>query len=430
MAMAIAIVAATSTRMERSIRTGRRSRSSRLSRTPSRARSLRPPAGVAAIAVVAVLLSAEVARLTLAVEYAEKRPQLAARLAPNAPDVLVTQSMAQVGEAAAQGQTPSQSAIQRLHQLTRAAPLGAEPFLVEGAIAQRSGDTARAEQLLIEARRRDPRSAAARYLLADLWLRQGRISDGLSEMAALSRLVPGGSVELVPALSEYARTAGASEQLRRILSANPRLKQPLLNVLAADPDNLQLIIELEGPVRSSTDVKTPPWQARLLNGLVREGAYERAYALWQRLAGFSGPRPLLFNADFRRIAAPAPFNWNLNSSSAGLAEPANGQMRVLFYGRENSVLASQLLLLPTGSYRLSVPVSGTPAPQSLAWTVACMPAGKRLVELELASSATAQGTFEVPAANCPAQTLQLRGRAQDMPSDVRVGPLRLERVGR
>lgn len=142
---------------------------------------------MATIIVVAVLLGAEVARLTLAVAFAETRPQLAARLGPSVPDVLVSQAMAQVGEAAAQGQAPPQSAIQRLRQLTRVAPLRADPFLVEGAIAQRDGDIVRAEQLLLEARRRDPRSAAARYLLADLWLRQGRIADGIVEMAILSR---------------------------------------------------------------------------------------------------------------------------------------------------------------------------------------------------------------------------------------------------
>lgn len=107
-------------------------------------------------------------------------------------------------------------------------------------------------------------------------------------------------------------------------------------------------------------------------------------------------------------------------------------MRVLYYGRGNATLASQLLLLPPGAYRLSVPVSGTPAQRSLAWTVSCMRGGKKLMELELGSSATAQRTFEVPAADCPAQSLELKGRAQDMPqeTDVRIGPLTLERVGR
>lgn len=387
---------------------------------------------MAAIVIVAGLLGLEVTRLTLAAEFAETRPQLAARFAPHVPDVLVSQGMAQVGEAAAQGQSPPRSAIERFRQLTSAAPLRPEPFLVHGAVAQRDGNMERAEQLLVEARRRDPRSVAARYLLADLWLRQSRISQGLGEMAILSRLLPEGSIELVPALAEFARTPGAAEQLKPILSSNPRLKQPLLQALAADPDNLRLILELEGDIAGSSAVRSPDWQRTLLKSLIRTGAYERAYALWQRLAGVGGPRPLLFNHDFRRVAAPPPFNWNFNPSSAGLAELANGEMRVLHYGRENAMLASQLLLLPPGTYRLSVPVSGAPAPRSLAWRVSCMPAGKKLIELELTSSATAHGSFEVPTGNCAAQNLELRARAQDLPeeTDVRIGPLTLERIER
>lgn len=416
--------------VEVSISTEPNSRSSR--HTLSRASSPQPRVAAAVIVVVAVLLGAEVARLTLAKEFAETRPRLAAGLAPYVPEVLVSQSMAQVGEAAGWGKAPPETAMRRLHHLIRVAPLSVEPFLVGGAIAHRGGNINRAEALLLEARRRDPRSTAARYLLADLWLRQGRISYGLVEMANLSRLLPGSSVQLAPALSEYARMPGASEQLRPVLFANPSLREPLLNALAADPDNLQLILELERSIAQSSNARSPEWQSRLLKTLIREGAYQRAYALWQRIAGFSGPRPLLFNPYFRHVAAPPPFNWNLNSSSAGVVEPADGQMRVLFYGRKDAILASQLLLLPHGSYHLSLPFSGSAAPRSLTWTLQCVPASKRLIALELGSSATAQASFEVPTADCPAQTLELRARALDAPqeSDLRVGPLKLERIER
>lgn len=363
---------------------------------------------------------------------AETRPELAETLAPRLPDALVSAAMAEVGQAAAQGQTPPQSAMQRLRQLARVEPLRADPFLVQAAIAQRSGNTARAEQLLLEARRRDPRSAAARYLLAEAWLREGRIADGLGELAMLAHLLPGSSIELVPALAQYAQSPGAREQLARILSSNPQLKQPLLNALAADPANLELILHLDGSVASPTGTRSPLWQARLINALIGQGAYERAYALWQRLAGHRGARPLLFNGDFRRVSAPPPFNWNFASGRAGFAEPANGRMRVLFYGRENAALASQLLLLPAGTYRFSVSLSGSASPGALAWVVSCAPSRKSLMQLGLGSATSAQASFDVPAGNCPAQSLELRGRAQDMPreSDLLVGTVAIERVGR
>lgn len=416
--------------MGRSIRTEQRSRLSRTSRTHSRARLLPTRGATAAIVVVAVLLGLEVVRLTLAGEFAETRPQLAQRLAPNHPDVLVSSAMAQVGEAAATGNPPPPTAIEQLRQLARVSPLRPEPFLVEGAIAQREGDSNRSELLLLQARRLDPRSAAARYLLADAWLREGRIVDGLTEMAILSRLLPGSAGQLVPALAEYVRTPGASDRIKKILAANPRLKRPLLGALASNPDHLELILELEGSVGSSGEERTPPWQTRLLNSLIREGQYDRAYGLWQRLTGFSGPRPLLFNGGFRSVAAPPPFNWRFSSGGAGFAEPGDGSMRILYYGRQNATLASQLLLLPPGTYRLSVALTGTPGPGALAWTVSCVPGGERLTELVLGPPPSAQVSFEVPSSNCPAQTLELRGRSQDMPkeSDLQVGPIAIERV--
>jgi tetratricopeptide (TPR) repeat protein len=128
--------------------------------------------------------------LTLASLYAETSPETAARLAAYLPEALVGSAMAQVGMAAAKGEDPPPSALARLRALARLAPLSPEPYLVNGAIALRSGDFERAEKLLLQARQLAPRSAAARILLADLWVAQGRIRDGFGELAALSRLVP------------------------------------------------------------------------------------------------------------------------------------------------------------------------------------------------------------------------------------------------
>ena len=382
----------------------------------------------AATAIVAVLLAVEVARLTAAAGLAETRTGLAEALAPKSPTALMSAAMAEVGQAAAAGQLPPPSAIRRLGELQRQAPLDPQPFLVEAAIAQRSGDMNRAERLLVEARRLDPRSAAARYLLADVWLRQGRVIEGLGEMATLSRLLRGSAVELVPALAEYSKTPGASGRLTNILRSNPQLRRPLLTALAADPDNAQLIVELHGAPGWSEDPRDRGWQGRLLKGLVRRGAYERAYELWRRFSRIQGDRPLLFNGDFRQLAAPPPFNWSFASGRGGFAEASDGSMRVLHYGREDVSLASQLLLLAPGRYRFSAPTSGSAAAGALAWRLTCM-REKTLFELDAGKSASA--TFDVPAEGCPAQQLALKGRALEAPqeSDIRVGRTQMERVG-
>jgi len=335
--------------------------------------------------------------------------------------------MAGVGRAAAEGQLPDAATMEDLRQLARVAPLNPQPYLVAAAIAQKQGDTGRAEKLLVEARRLHPRSAAARYLLADLYLRDGRVADGLAELASLARLIRGSAVELVPALAEYAKSPGAAEELDRVLEANPRLRQPVLGALAADPANAPLILRLEGNRRQSADGRLPPWQGRLLQAMVAQGSYDAAYSLWRQLSGVGeGERPLLFNGEFRRLSSPPPFNWTFASSSGGFAEPGDGSMEVLHYGRENMTLASQLLVLEPGRYRFEAAVTGNPGEGSLAWAVTCH-RGRALGERDLRDSRPF--VFEVPA-DCPAQSLELRGRLQDMPqeSDVRVGPARIERV--
>jgi len=385
----------------------------------------------AAIAIVSVLLAVEIVRLTVAGAFAESGVGVAQKLAPRTPPVLVSEAMAEVGEAAARGGMPPPSAIKNLRHLVPVAPLRVEPLLVEAAIAQKAGELERAERLLLEARRRNPRSAAARFLLAQGWLAEGRIEDGLAEMAILSRLLPGSTAQLAPALSQYAQTPGAGARLKTMIEANPRLKGPLLNALAADPDNLPLVLELQGAAAAAGIPESTQWQGTAFTALVANGEYERAYALWRRLSGYNGPRPLLFNGGFQRVSAPPPFNWSFNSTGGGVADPGDGRMRVIYYGREHAVLASQLLLLPPGTYSLSVAASGTAAPGALAWQLSCLPGNKALMVLRLSQS-SARGRFEVPGSGCEAQMLELRGEALDMPqdSDLLVGPIAIHGGGR
>jgi hypothetical protein len=200
-----------------------------------------------------------------------------------------------------------------------------------------------------------------------------------------------------------------------------------LNALAADPENAELVLALAaGSV--SEEVDSNAWQPRLLSALVERGDYQRAYSLWRRFSGLGDrPAPLLFNGDFRQSPAPAPFNWTYTSGTAGVAEPAGGVLRVLYYGRANIVLAEQLLLLPPGNYRFASPITGTTAAGALVWTLACERSRNQLMELQLGTSS--QASFSVPQ-GCPAQRLELQGRAQEMPkdSDVQIGPVAIDRA--
>jgi hypothetical protein len=381
-------------------------------------------AAVAVIGLLAVLLGIEVARLTVANRVAEDDPALAARLAPASPDVMTSSGMTEIGRAAVAGGNPDDATLRQFRSLAKWAPLTPEPFLVQAALAERAGDLRRATLLLKEARLRDPRSKPAVFLLADVAMRQNRVVDALTNIAILARLVPGGSMQLIPSLAQFARTPGAEQQLSGILRDNPKLKRPLLISLANDPANAALVISLAGDDAKSTDVESISWKARVVSGLVARGDYGRAYSIWRNFAGLpANDSPLLYNGDFRRTPAPPPFDWTYAAGSGGLAEPDSGRLHVLYYGREDFILAYQLLLLPEGSYQLRSPLSSTNVAQALSWVVTCAKSDTELLDSPIGGGIL---KFSVPD-NCEAQTLKLVGLASDVPQDIdtQIGPVSL-----
>jgi hypothetical protein len=107
-------------------------------------------------------------------------------------------------------------------------------------------------------------------------------------------------------------------------------------------------------------------------------------------------------------------------------------LHVIFYGQEDGVLASQLLVLEPGHYRLAMGLAGDLSHAgSLSWVVTCVGANAALLALRLSDSNPASRgvTFDVPA-NCPAQRFELVANAPELPqqADIIVSGLNLSRV--
>ena len=116
--------------------------------------------GLLRILIVAgfVLASGIQAVRTAAVSAASTASDLGARIWPAHPRIMGQDLLLDVGEAAASGRTLDATALELLARLSRADPLAAEPFLVKAALEEKAGHYARSEQLLLEARKRDPRA--------------------------------------------------------------------------------------------------------------------------------------------------------------------------------------------------------------------------------------------------------------------------------
>lgn len=388
------------------------------------ARGARRPLVLALTAIVGAVLALQVVR-TAAVADRMARPGLAAALWPSHPIVLTDRALLAIAKAAASGRGVPDDAQADLQRVARVAPLSPDPFLVWAAIAANEGRAAQSERLLLTARGRDPRSRGTRYLLAERYLATGRVAAGLMEMHALVGLQAAGAEALRSALVAYAGSPGAIPQLRAFFRRYPGTEAGILNVLATDPANAELVLALASTVRAPQ----PDWRVSLLNALVTGKQYARAYAMWTRVTG-ERPDRGLYNPVFASSPAPPPFNWHFPQSADGVAEPdGKGGLSLLYYGRAKVVLALQLLVLPPGGYRLAMRVEGNGDGGLLRWTLRCADADKYVAQIPVRSGAIA-GAFVVPE-GCAAQWLELEGIPAESPRTVEltVRELRLDRGG-
>lgn len=383
-------------------------------------RGARRGAQIAAVAILALLLGFQVVR-TAAVADREASPALAAALWPTHPAILTDRALLGIASVAASGQPVPERTRANVRRIAAGAPLSPDPFLIEGAIVETEKRSAAAERLLLAARGRDPRSRGTRFLLADRYFRTGRITAALIEMQALIAIQSRGLEVFIPALVGYARTPGAIPELRAFFRQYPRLEPSVLSLLATDPANADLVLAL-----ATVQKPDPDWRGTLVAALASSGQYTKAFAVWAKLSGVRS-RPALFNAGFAELSAPPPFNWAFPLTPEGVVEPnGRGGVQVLYYGRSKAVLASQLLRLPQGRYRLAMTVadvSGTAG--AVHWTLRCANAAMTIADIPVRAG-TASGGFTVPD-DCPAQWLELIGVAGDIPrtTELTISDLRL-----
>ena len=288
-----------------------------------------------------------------------------------------------------------------LRAIVRKAPLEPQPFLLEGAVAQIEGDSDRAIRFYRTARLRDPRDPAARLLLADLELRRGEIEQGLSNLVAITRIERSKASPIAPALVEYVQTPGAAAKVRTVFAKNSGLAGDILTQLASNPSNLALIRALAPAVRGAT---IAPWEERLVESTLAGGEPAKARRLWvsiNRIRPTADQVP--FNPDFRPIAPRPPFNWEVGSGRAGLAElRPEGGLAIVHFGREPILLARQLVVLEPGRYEIGTELNRPAEPGRLEWRLQCTTGGEPQVIAVGAPGRTVQSS-----AGCPASWLEL-----------------------
>lgn len=381
------------------------------------------------VAIATLILAAAVVRNAAVSAWTPYQPGKAARLWAGHPSVERAEAMAAVGAAARRGAAADAATMARFNDIAIKSPMAIEPLLVRGIEAGANGDTTRAERLFRLAETRQGRALAPHYFLADLYLRSGRIEDGLREIANLSRLSPTGAGQGAPYLAEFARVPANWPRMRKVLASQPELVDPVLDTLAANPDNLRAVLALADSNRLNAEAH---WVPIMLTSMIKADRTGEARAFWARMTGNSDGDGLLHDPDFRDARSPAPFNWDLAQSSIGLAERQQGAgLHVIYYGSQGGSLVRQLLVLPPGAYRLAVESSGRIAdPAALNWTLTCDNKGSPLATLSMPAAGNRSWSFSIPA-GCSSQWLSLNGREQDMSgqSDILIRRIQIRRMG-
>ena len=321
----------------------------------------------------------------------------------------------------------------------RTAPLSEVPLLIAAREARNGGDDARSDRLLAAAVRRNPRSRYALLLQLEQDLRLGRDREAAVRMAVLTRLFSDVGGILVSEIARMAADPDTRAAAVQVMAGDPGLKAQVLEALARRGTDPDVVLELAGPLPAlAPGAAVPRWQQLLISGLVDRGELARAHAIWSRLLGDDGsPRDRgLYDPEFRGLPGPPPFNWVLEMSADGFAERSAGGLNVEYYGRNDARLASQLMLLPAGRYRLAFEAEGQAEGEEgqLAWTVSCHPGDSVLVAVPIVgvefTPKRFTGEFTVPQ-GCAGQWLRLSGESAEFPKpqQVTIRDLRIARAG-
>ncbi len=379
--------------------------------------------------VIALALAMQTIRNAAVMQLAALQPPAAARFWEDHPEVGIAEAMAEIGAAARARATVGPETFDRLDEAAIKSPLSPEPFLVHGVQAQTAGDMQRASRAFRDAQWRDPRSVPAAYFLAQYYLRSGAVSDGLKQTALLSRLMPETTEAVSPFIAAYARNPATWPQIRELFRTEKNLQSGVLAALARDPKNAEAILAVADGQSRRPDSN---WLTILLSSLVRAGAVAKARAVWTSIGRGRPGTDLLYDAGFSDNRAPPPFNWSLTSSTVGLAERQPGKrLHVLFYGNDDGVLASQLLMLQPGTYRLQMGIVGASTNgELLSWSLRCNNSSEPFATAGVVGATGRGWTFAVPS-GCPAQWIELTGRSGDVAqqADATIADLSLRRAG-
>lgn len=386
------------------------------------------------LATGALLLGWQVVTTSAVNALVRRNPLAAAAVAPDHPAVVFKLAMVEFRQQRG-GIAPDTA--NRVKRAFNQAPLAEEPLMLNGVSALVSGRADLGERLFTAARDRNPRSRLPHLMLLDRYLRSDRVSEAASEITILARLLPQATPVLTSELAKFSEDPKSRLALGKVLRTDPGTRHAVLSHLAQKGAGREVVLSLAQASGALPGSPNDSWKADLLNGMVGTGRIKEALAVWQGFADVKQREAskAVHDERFGGLPGAPPFGWSLLTNSAGLAERrAGGGLEVEYYGRADADLASQLLVLGPGRYRLSVRAEGEAIEASsyLAWRILCHGSNAAIAEMPIKNLTFQQrvisADFAIPATGCSAQWLKLVGVPAEFPKtqavvfpEVRVG---------
>jgi hypothetical protein len=370
----------------------------------------------------AILAAWLVVRISAADALASANPYAASKVAAGDPRIATAIAMT---EFRTQGGRVSEEAKRNAMQAAYDAPLAEEPYLFAAVDALLQNDRERADRLLLAGRQRDPRSDMTRLLLLDSFLRRGLIVEATEEIGALAGVAPRAGSLLIGELARLAQAPDTVGALESALRKNPAFRNQLLDHLAANNADPDLVLRLARNVPAPPGSSSPaPWQTQLVTSIAERGEIARAYGLWRTFYAPRAPEKKdgVYDGRFQGLPGTGPFAWQFPASPAGVAERTGARtLQVDYYGRDAARMVEQLLMLPPGKHRLSVRAEGDAEGEGskLNWRIECRPSKAQIADLLLRNLTytprVMTADFTVPSGGCSAQWLRLEGTAGEFP---------------
>lgn len=349
-------------------------------------------------------------------------PSLATRLAPWQGGAWASAADLQLVAIGTDRATPAE--IARASDAARRAialdPLSPVAWRVLGYMADISGDQARARGLMHIAERHSRRDTLTHLWLIEDAVRREDVATAMSHYDVAMRTSRSSRDLLLPILVRATDDTVIRLNVARTLAANPPWRDDFITRFAAEAPSGAVAADLLPRLAGTGPVRIGPEMGLLLRRLVDSGDVAPARTIYEALSRNATAALPVRNGGFDRENVLPPFDWALVQDGAASASQADGRLEIVAASDAGGRVASQLLNLAPGAWRLQLTAGADPAvpAATLEITLDCgEPAARQFASATIRPTerpVTLPVRLDVPS-DCPNQTLAIAVRSETQP---------------